>query len=123
MNNTATRKALVDQVMKMQAYSGFYPNSTLEADWDVLREIKEALKAFDKRFEIQWVKGHQDEKKPWDELSDAAKANCHADRLANAYREQYAHEDLNHVKRFPSNKAQEVEFLKGTITRGLKTEV
>jgi hypothetical protein len=51
----------------------------LHADYDILQGIKATRARLPLKTSVAWVKGHQDDHKPWSELSIAAKANCHAD--------------------------------------------
>ena len=100
----------------------FYPNDTLAADWDILEEIRKACDEVDVRFELKWVKGHQDDDKTWEQMSLEARTNCKADRLAEKHQEEWLVDDLGKVLRLPSNKAQ-FNLPWGTITNKLKTEL
>ena len=126
-------ESVCKRVKSMRSFFGYYPNDTLESDWDVLEEIRQAMNQFDNEFEVKWIKSHQDEKKPWDQLDLAAQTNCKADKLADDFRdriinEEDAEEDENNetfeenvsiVPRFRYNKAQ-INISGETITHNLK---
>jgi hypothetical protein len=69
----------------------------LKADYDILQGIKTMIAALPLTTNIGWIKGHQDDRKPWEELSNAAKANCYADRICDDTHQREA----NTVGRFP----------------------
>ena len=54
---------------------------------DILSLISESLPLLGRRVEGHWVKAHQDDDHPYDELSRAARLNVDADRLATWYRD------------------------------------
>jgi hypothetical protein len=61
-------------------------NITLEPDWDVINEIRWTLESDGvKGGTIFHIQGHQDKKKPYNELSLQAQLNVDADRLATTY--------------------------------------
>jgi Reverse transcriptase (RNA-dependent DNA polymerase) len=55
-------------------------------DWDILIEIQHALQHLP-HLTIQYIKGHQDEKTPYAQLSLFAQLNCDADKLAGDYQD------------------------------------
>ena len=58
----------------------------MAADWDVIQEIKTSLDHFERdEFDVQWVKGHMDDVKPWEELTTAERTNCKADEIADVF--------------------------------------
>ena len=61
--------------------TGEYPRAT-EPSFDLLRILQQELKESHIRFKFEWVKGHQDDHNPYEELDDAARANCRADKIA-----------------------------------------
>lgn len=58
-----------------------YPPAT-EPSFDLLRILRHELKESKITFDFGWIKGHQDDHCPYDELDDAARANCRADKIA-----------------------------------------
>ena len=98
-----------------------YPNETLAAEWDILLEIwttKDML-TDPHRPTFTHVKGHQDRKKPYNELSLSAQLNVDADHIANAYIEENPDKDYSHVPMLPHSGAQ-LNLLNGTATSRLK---
>jgi ribonuclease HI len=61
--------------------TGEYPRAT-EPSFDLLRILQQELKESHIRFKFDWVRGHQDDHNPYEELDDAARANCRADKIA-----------------------------------------
>jgi hypothetical protein len=62
-----------------------FPNNTLEADWDVVHMIVRTIRQSPCRVRLQHIKGHQDDNKPYDDLSLDAQLNCDADHEAVYY--------------------------------------
>jgi len=66
-----------------------YPNprTTLQPDWDVTQGIIHTLSDFhdSSTYRVQWIKSHQDDDTPVQDISLAATANCNADSLAEAF--------------------------------------
>ena len=64
-----------------------YPNSTMEAEWDVLVEIWTTITTLPPaaRPTFHHIKGHQDKTTPYADLSLRAQLNCDADKLAEAF--------------------------------------
>jgi hypothetical protein len=90
---------------------------TTSSDWDVLQEIhttRMTLKAETKG--VLWIKGHQDEKTPYEALTLPAQLNVDADRLAVEHHETHDPPiDVMKVLRFPGNHVQ-LQLPTGTIT-------
>lgn len=63
------------------------PNQTLQSEWDIVAEIRSTLQHYtdEDRPKYAWVKGHQDRKKAYNELSLRAQLNVDADALAEEY--------------------------------------
>jgi hypothetical protein len=61
---------MVDKVNEITAYQQVYPNLTMDSEWDVLAEIRGTIQALDTNLkrDVNWIKGHQDEDTPYDEL-------------------------------------------------------
>ena len=86
-------------------YNDFWPNTTLEVDWDLRKEIKETILSLGCPLEVFHVKGHQDNKVAQDELSITARLNVRADELAGNYW-KWNNQSRPTVPRLGSNKAQ-----------------
>ena len=57
-------------------------------DWDILIEIQHALLRL-LNLTLQYIQGHQDAKKPYQELPLLAQINCDADAAAGEYQDQH----------------------------------
>lgn len=58
-----------------------YPQST-SPSFDILRIIWKEMSETNIRFKFAWVRGHQDRNTPYLQLTDDARANCKADKIA-----------------------------------------
>jgi hypothetical protein len=78
---------MVDIVNEISSYHQVYPNSTMDSEWDVLAEIRRTIQELDANVkpDYNWIKGHQDETTPYNELPLKAQLNCDADALADEY--------------------------------------
>ena len=76
---TCDNDGLVRQVNKQTAYSYAYPNTTLLPDWDVIESIVDTIRDFQTPPTISWIKGNQDSKKAYEELTLEAQLNCDVD--------------------------------------------
>ena len=116
----------IKTIKRVTQHKGFYPNDTLAADWDVIQEIKTSLDQFESdEFQVQWVKGHMDDVKPWDELTTGERTNCKADEIADIFCNEILPTmsiDLSKVPRLSRNKAQ-LQMPGGTITNKMKQEI
>ena len=77
---------MILRLTQRHEYKDPYPNSTLDADWDVIEEIFQTTKLIGGTHFYEHVKGHQDSKIPYEELSLLAQLNVEADRYAGEYR-------------------------------------
>jgi hypothetical protein len=91
-------------------------NITLEPDWDILNEIRWniANKAALQGCKLAHIKGHQDRKQKYDQLSLRAQLNVDADAMATEYQEQHG-QHLPTVLMFPHTSAQ-LHLQHGTCT-------
>ena len=96
-------------------------NSTMASEWDVLMEIWTTRQSFedDNAPTFIHIKGHQDQHKPYGELSLSAQLNVDADALANQYMRDHPDLDYSPTIMFPSCKAQ-LHLRDGTATHRLK---
>ncbi len=114
-------QGLIRRVMTSLAYDSPYPNSTLDADWDVVNEIVTTLQKMPIQHSFQHVKGHQDDKTEYADLPLNAKLNVDADAEAGEYRYNYP-ESRPRVPRLPSNPAQ--LHIRGiTVSSHYRTEI
>ena len=80
-NLVCDNKTMVNRTNQNKKVEMATPNSTLESEWDLLAEIWTTLQSLDD-CEIQWIKGHQDKEKPYQDLSLSAQLNVDVDALA-----------------------------------------
>ena len=116
-------KSMLDRIGKPPAdLSRVPPNSTLESDWDVLTQIWTTLQEFEdsEAPTFTHVKGHQDKKKRYSNLSLPAQLNVDADRLANRYLQDHPDKNYSRVTMMPVTRVQ-LHLPDGTITRKVKT--
>lgn len=64
----------------------------LHEDFDIWESIQDLLKEIDITIIWTWVKGHQDDLIPWEELTFPAQLNVKADRLTKKAYEEIQHE-------------------------------
>jgi hypothetical protein len=94
----------------------------MESEWDVLAGIRNTLEALPltSHPNFEHIKGHQDEKIPFEKLSLSAQLNCKA---ADAYADQYLqdHQDIQHSRApmFPTAGCQ-LHLAHGTTTHDIK---
>jgi len=96
-------------------------NSTNTSDWDVVNEINHTLQEMTFPVFVEWIKGHQDDKKPYHELTLLAQLNVDADRAAGEFQDQHGHPRPQAI-RFPHNPAQ-LTISNGTITHAYKSRL
>ena len=66
-------------------YPESFPKGTLAADWDVINEIAETLTKMRIETSFHHVKGHQDNKVGYENLTLEARLNVNADAEAGKY--------------------------------------
>jgi hypothetical protein len=65
-----------------------FPNETLEPCWDVLQKIQRLLRWLPHGYTAEWIKGHQGSTTPEAYLTEDAKLNIRADKLAGEFQAQ-----------------------------------
>ena len=114
---------MVNKINEINQYKTMYPNSTMASEYDVLAEIRTAMHQLGSSQPlIDHIKGHQNEKKPWHELSHAAQMNCRADELADLYLQEYPGVDRSRVPILPTSGCQ-LHLANGTVTYDLKLKL
>jgi hypothetical protein len=101
----ADNKGLLTAILQDSKYTEAFPNTTLEADWDIRNEIKATLKLIGLPNSFSHVKGHQDNGQCVESLDLPAQLNVEADREANAFRAAYPSHRPS-VPRLGHNRAQ-----------------
>jgi hypothetical protein len=71
---------------------------------------------------LHWIKGHQDDKVPYEKLSLPAQLNVDADNLADQYILDFPDQDYNVVPILPTSGVQ-LQLKEATVTRNIKQEV
>jgi hypothetical protein len=101
----ADNQGLLTVILQDSTHTEAFPNTTLEADWDIRNEIKATLKLIGRPNSFSHVKGHQDNGQSVESLDLPAQLNVEADREANEFRAAYPeHRPL--VPRLGHNGAQ-----------------
>ena len=100
------------------------PNETMASEWDLLMEIWTTVHALDSetRPTFHHVKGHQDEHKPYHQLSLEAQLNVDADTLAEGYITAHPTVDYSKAPLLPTAKIQ-LNLPAGTVTHKLKRTI
>ena len=113
-------QSLVRSVTRMTEFPTIFPNTTMEAEWDCLAQIVQAVKSLGEVAPtIDHIAGHQDEETPYEQLSIPAQLNCDADQLANAYLQDNPVMEHTHSTIFPAGECV-LQLNQGTITRDYK---
>jgi len=99
------------------------PNQALATDWDVIMQIEATQKELQgtQAPAIRWIRGHQDQQTPYEELCTPARYNVDADFLANQYLTQHP-EPRIHAPVLPASGIQ-LTLNHGTITSSLKRQI
>jgi hypothetical protein len=102
----------------------FSPSRRLRIDYDIENEIRVCYeKMSGSKIAIEWVKGHQAEKRPYDTLSPEAKLNDKADDLAGKFlRTLFLHPQTAELDHWPAQKVS-VVGANGRLTGRLLDEV
>ena len=77
-------QSLLKRLILHQSRQYFTPREAVSPERDVLMQIESLLDILSISFSFQFVKGHQDDDKPIDQLESAALANISADALASS---------------------------------------
>jgi exonuclease III len=111
-------EALIKTLIESMTYKYVTPNSTLSSDWDVLEEIRHHLSIVPSK--LEWIKGHQDDHKPYHKLSLPAKLNVDADALATIFLAQAR--PMPQVPQLPHSPAY-LQINSSTITKQYKQKI
>ena len=76
---------LIAKIGEIERWPYFFPNATMDPDWDVLQQIITSHCLSPSLPELCFVKGHQDADCPYVNLSIPAQLNVDADHLAGSY--------------------------------------
>ena len=113
-------QGVIKRIYQYKSYKTYYPNETLNSDWDVCQEIVTSLQQLPQAQTCK-VKGHQDKKKKKDEepLTHKEELNIKAHQLATSYHSLSQATSTTIVPRLPGNKCQ-LHTPKGTVTTKVK---
>ena len=114
-------ETMVNRANESQSVLQATPNSTMDPEWDVLAEIWVTRDALGDHA-IEWVKGHQDDKKPHADLDLKAQLNVDADKLAESYITDNPTQQHSHVVMLPTS-GDQLNPPQGTITHNVKKEI
>lgn len=78
-------ESVMKRLKAILQYEKYYSSATIQFDWDVLQAIVRIIKTFDKRPNINHIRGHQDKKKKYKELSLEAQLKVDANKLAGSF--------------------------------------
>ena len=102
---SADNESILNKLIEDLKYDLPYPNTTLEPDWDIRQQIKETVLEIGRPHDFVHVRGHQDDKTPYDVLPFEAKLNVDADHEAVRFNTANP-ERRPLVPRLPCNRAQ-----------------
>ena len=96
-------QSMVNKTNKISQYTTMHPNSTMASEYDVLAEIRTAMRTTGaSQPDIARIKGHQNETKPWNKLTHSAQLNCRAEKLADQYLQEFPEMDRTSVSLLPA---------------------
>jgi hypothetical protein len=107
-------KSMLDKLQEMRTWPYYYPNATMEAEWDILQAMISTIQKFDQPPQFQHVTGHQDRKTAYNNLPLPAQLNVDADALAGSF-EYETSKDPTRIPRIEGNTAQ-LHFHGGTVS-------
>jgi len=97
------------------------PKTTMQSEWDVLNEISFSITEFASSMTIEHVRGHQDRKMAYKDLSLLAQLNVDADKYAGEFQDLYGAERPE-VLMFPHNGVH-LNLFGGTVTYNIKSSI
>jgi hypothetical protein len=112
---------LLKRINAARPFTTCFPNSTLDADWDIVNMIVRTLDQSSCNIVLPHVKGHQDDKTDYDDLPLDAQLNCDADYEAVYHQTVHATYRPT-VLRIPLNGAQ-LHIQSATINSGYKAAI
>jgi len=82
-------KELIRRMNEHKQYDEPFPNATLASEYDIIEEIYNTCKIYNIKSSYQWVRGHQDKDKEYDDLPLDAQLNVDADYYAGLYQDNF----------------------------------
>ena len=100
------------------------PSMTLLPEHDIMTEIAATLRDLPVQIDFQWVKGHQDSNKSYNELDIPARLNCDADRAASLYRwpTNKSHQKIPPLPNTPSQLVINNKIITSHIKQHIRSE-
>jgi hypothetical protein len=97
---------------------------TLLPEHDIMTEIAATLRDLPVQIDFQWVKGHQDSNKSYNELDIPARLNCDADRAASLYRwpTNKSHQKIPPLPNTPSQLVINNKIITSHIKQHIRSE-
>ena len=114
-------EAMVRRANEAKPVFNEHPNSTMDSEWDLLAEIWVTMRQLEDKT-LSWIKGHQDDKQPYEKLSLPAQLNVDADKIADQYIQQNPDHAFHQVPLLPTSGIQ-LHLPVGTVTHKLKREL
>ena len=114
-------ESLLKVLTKMSEWPYYYPNLTITSDWDVLQAIVTKLQTLPTTPSLRYVRGHQDDHTPYDQLPLPAQLNVDADKLAGEY--QYSPRQNPTIVPLITGNTVQIQLPSGTITSKLKSNL
>jgi hypothetical protein len=90
---STNNKPLLLRIIKYQCYTAYFPNATLNADWDVVQAISTTCAKMQIVPFFRHVKGYQDNKIAYGNLPLEAQLNVDADQEAGSYYQMHPDEE------------------------------
>lgn len=82
LDHLLDNQSVITRTQKTQQAKYVTPNQKLQSEQDVIDEIVHTLHTLPIKVELKWIKGHQDSRTNYANLSLPAQLNCDADREA-----------------------------------------
>jgi hypothetical protein len=84
-------KSLLDKAAIYTKHTRYFPNTSLQPDWDVVQQIVTTIRMFPNPPHLTHVKAHQDDAASYNKLPVELQLNVQADTLAKNYNSSSSH--------------------------------
>jgi len=117
-------KSMVKQVNRCPTLENESPNSTMQAEWDLLAEIWNTINTggLSGSVTFEHIKGHSDDTKEYDALTLFQQLNVDADSLADGYIVHHWEDKYDTAPLLPTSGVQ-LHLKHGTVSSRLKREL
>lgn len=106
--------SVIQLVSDMMTWPYYYLSATMGVDWDVLQEIVKLCKSFHTPPTLNHVKGHQDNKQRYEDLTLEAQLNVDANEIAALY--QYKTDESTNIVPMIQGSVVLLHLFNGTFT-------